>query len=125
MAFDRLRRLHRAHDRWLEELFTEARPALDAALRDLFRTRPELASVAWTVTRSARANFALVVTGVELHRRDGSVVKVGDAASPRRYRAFTDLLVANAEILSAGVMACPAHVVATPDGELAVTTPAS
>lgn len=125
MVYDQLRRLQAAHAAWLEALFAQARPALEAAFGDLFRSRPELASVAWTITRSARSNFALVVTGVELRRRDGTVVKVGDAASPRRSRAFTELLVANAEIVCAAVMTCPADVVATPDGQLAVTTPAS
>jgi hypothetical protein len=124
-SYSALRNLQEAHNGWLEALFTQARPVLDAALRDLFRTRPELAAVSWTVTRSARANFALIVTGVELRRRDGTIIRVDDDASQRHYRGFIDLLVANAEILSAAVMACPAHVVATPDGQLAVTTSAS
>ena len=121
--FSRLRSLQEAHNAWLEALFTQARPAVDAAHRDLFRIRPDLASVAWTITGSARAGFSLVVTSVEFHRRDGTIIGAGDAvACPRRYRPLADLLIANAEILAATVLACTAQVVATRDGQLTVTT---
>nr|MBK7067937.1 hypothetical protein [Deltaproteobacteria bacterium] len=82
-----MRNLQEAHNRWLETLLTQARPALDAALRDLFRSRPELASVAWTITRSAGANFALVVTGLEFRLRDGTVLGL---ATPPCTRGATD-----------------------------------
>jgi hypothetical protein len=126
MSYAPLRRLQRAHNAWLETLLTEARPALDAALRELFSACPELAFVAWAVSHPEHR-----VTNVEFHLRDGVVWRgddgtvVGDPVelNPRRYRPLALLLVANGEVLAAAAMTCPAHVAATPDGALTVTTP--
>lgn len=123
MSYAALRRLQRAHNAWLETLLTEARPALDAALRELFAACPELASVAWTVGRPDHR-----VTGVEFRLHDGSVWCGDDGdvrgdpveLNPRRYRPLLHLLVANGEVLAAAAMAYPAHVTATPDGALTV-----
>lgn len=124
MPYAQLRRLQRAHNAWLETLLTESRPALDAALCELFAACPEVASVAFTVSRPDHH-----VTGVEFHLRDGSVwrgddgVLVGEStsANPRRYRPLALLLVANGEVIAAAAMAHPARVTATPDGALVVT----
>ncbi len=123
MPYAHLRRLQRAHNAWLETLLTESRPALDAALRELFAACPELASVAFTLSRPDHH-----VTGVEFHLRDGAVwrgdggVLVGESvhANARRYRPLALLLLANGEVLAAAAMVYPARVTATPDGALAV-----
>lgn len=122
-----LKRLQRAHNAWLETLLTESRPALDAALRELFAACPELVSVAFTLSRPDHR-----VTGVEFRLRDGAVWRgddgalVGESAraDPRRYRPLALLLLANGEVLAAAVLRTDARVVATPDGELAITSTA-
>ena len=124
MPYAPLRRLQRAHNAWLERLLTESRPALDAALRELFRACPELTSVGFTLSRPDHR-----VTGVEFHLRGGALwrgddgVLVGESAlaNPRRYRPLALLLLANGEILAVAALHSDARVVATPDGALAIT----
>ena len=122
-----LKRLQQAHNAWLETLLTESRPALDEALCELFAAYPELASVAFTLSRPDHR-----VTGVEFRLCDGAVwrgddgVLVGESAraDPRRYQPLALLLLANGEVLAAAVLHTDARVVATPDGALAITATA-
>lgn len=123
-AYAKLRRLQQLHNHWLETLLTESCAALDEALRELFAACPEVASIAFTITRESDQ-----VTGVEFRLCDGAMwrgddgVLVGESAlaNPRRYRPLALLLLANGEVLAAAAMACPARVVGTADGALAVT----
>lgn len=126
MSYAALRRIQRARNAWRETLHIESRPALDAALRELFSACPELASVAWAVSHPDHR-----VTNVEFHLRDGAVWRGDDDAvlgdpvelNPCRYRPLALLLLANGEVLAAAAMTCPAHVAATPNGALTVTAP--
>lgn len=130
MAFAHLRKLQRLHNAWLEILYTDAKPALDAALAEVFAACPELTSISWTLSRPERAGYACVVSVVEFHAADGSVWGAADgvtegptqptAASLRRYRELVELFVANGEVVGAVVLRWPVRVVAERDGAMTI-----